>query len=738
MSIAQLRAFSPHYFVVALLLSIVAVTAFSLTQAEAAAGDTSVAVGAATLTPSQSTTITTTADAVPANTGEAGVVTITGGSLLAKASGVTIVTQTWTNLTAGVLAIVEDPLNFFPDAFVGTVTVTANDTSSATQPGTNTAATILVVGAPVFTLNLQATGADPAAAAAIGSITTNLLANVDYQQDADLYVSISDVNGTAYPNGVTVTLTVDNTNLAAIGTAGLAFTATQVTAADDTTVGGVGARNGVAGFVDAGNDEGITAKILLVRGTVTVTATIPEGSKSLAIPVTGPVASITTTLHDVTNVDTDGSNNLTVVTYAAAAPNALGTIAPAFNPDVINNTTLAVQVTAFDADGTIVNVLPAAAAPTIVDTNTTAALRLVTGGTAMGDFGVAGSQGVATSVGAGKAFGLLVGGGTAVEGLHTVRGSFTPTGLVALTSDVTIRQGAIPAAIAFTVANAQSAHSINSDGLGVITATVTSADGGIVGDRTLVTVVAPAALGVVFQGANPAGTVNGVATITTLPLSVTAQGTFTMTSGLIVKTFQVSFGANANSLPAAVAVTSVLTALDLGGATTVTAAVTLTSGAAGVGVTGIWSEGTSVASVPSNVTTTDAAGNASITFTGDEAGVRTVTFTVVNLLGGVVVETATKGSVDITVTAPVVVEPVVVEPVVVSGVSGLTSETGYSAYIGGADATASELFAGLSDATILWNWHGGEWIFYATLSSGTELPGSTNFNATLGSILFIG
>jgi len=166
--------------------------------------------------------------------------------------------------------------------------------------------------------------------------------------------------------------------------------------------------------------------------------------------------------------------------------------------------------------------------------------------------------------------------------------------------------------------------------------------------------------------------------------------------------------------------------------------VTLTGGAAAVGVTGIWSEGTSVASVPSNVTTTDAAGNASITFTGDEAGVRTVTFTVVNLLGGVVVETATKGSVDITVTAPVVVEPVVVEPVVVSGVSGLTSETGYSAYIGGADATASELFAGLSDATILWNWHGGEWIFYATLSSGTELPGSTNFNATLGSILFIG
>jgi hypothetical protein len=285
MSIAQLRAFSPHYFVVALLLSIVAVTAFSLTQAEAAAGDTSVAVGAATLTPSQSTTITTTADAVPANTSEAGVVSITGGNLLAKLSGVVIVTQTWTNLTGGALAIVEDPLTFFPDAFVGTVTVTANDTSSGTQPGTNTAATILVVGAPVFTLNLQATGGDPAVLAPIGSITTNLLANVDYNQDADLYVSISDVNGTAYPNGVTVTLTVDNTNLAAIGTAGLAFTATEVTAADDTTVGGVAARNGVADFVDGGNDEGITAKILGVRGTVTVTATIPEGSGTLAIPV---------------------------------------------------------------------------------------------------------------------------------------------------------------------------------------------------------------------------------------------------------------------------------------------------------------------------------------------------------------------------------------------------------------------------------------------------------------------
>jgi hypothetical protein len=741
MSIAQLRAFSPHYFVVALLLSIVAVTAFSMTQADAAAGDTSVTAtgGVVVLTPSQTTLLTATADAVPASAVHTGVLSITAGSLISNNSGILATPVTYI-ATVGVTAVNAPPVQFFPSAFVGAVTAKTTDHTSAVQPGVDTGLALTIVGAPVFTLNLQATGGDPAVLAAIPSITTNALANVDYNQDADVYVSISDANGTAYPNAIVVTLTVDNLALAAIGTAGLAFTATQATAADDVTVGGVAARNGVAAFVDGGGaDEGITAKILGVRGTLTVTATIPEGSGTLAVPVTGPVASISTTLHDVTNVDTDGSNNLTVVTYAAAAPNALGTIAPAFNPDVINNTTLAVQVTAFDADGTIVNVLPAAAAPTIVDTNTTAALRLVTGGTAMGDFGVAGSQGVATSVGAGKAFGLLVGGGTAAEGLHTVRGSFTPTGLVALTSDVTIRQGGIPAAIAFTVANAQSAHSINSDGLGVITATVTSADGGIVGDRTPVTVVAPAAFGVAYQGANPAGTVNGVATITTLPLSVTANLTFTMTSGLIVKTFQVSFGANASSLPAAVAVTSVLTALDVGAATTVTAAVTLTGGAAAAGVTGIWSEGTSVASVPSNVTTTDAAGNASITFLGDEAGVRTVTFTVVNLVGGVVVETATKGSVDITVTAVAVAEPEpepVVEPV--SGVAGLTFTTGYSAYIGGADATASELFAGLTDATILWNWHGGEWIFYATLSSGAELPGSTNFNATLGSILFIG
>ena len=124
------------------------------------------------------------------------------------------------------------------------------------------------------------------------------------------------------------------------------------------------------------------------------------------------------------------------------------------------------------------------------------------------------------------------------------------------------------------------------------------------------------------------------------------------------------------------------------------------------------------------MTTTGPDGTSSITFTGDEPGVRAVTFTVVNLQGGVVIETSVKGSVDITVGG--------------GGVSGLTSETGFSAYIGGSDTTAAELFAGLPDASILWLWDGSQWIFFATLSSGTELPGSQNFNVTLGSILFIG
>ncbi len=752
MSIAQLRtSFSPHYLVVALALVLLAGIAFGATAinaAPAANGDTETNVDAngngavadgelaVTLTPSQSSLLNSATQLAGAQT-DTGALTITNGSLFALNSGIKVALQTWTGGGAGDFFHLGNTA-FYPSGYVGTVTAKADNTTTLTS-NVNTPSVITIVGAPVFTFNLQATGADPAAAAAIPSLT-NVAANVDYNDDADLYVGMADANGTAYPNGVTVTLQIDNLTLAAFSTARTAFTVSQATVADDITVGGVGARDGVAPFVDAGNDEGITANILKLRGTITVTASITEGSATKTIPITGPVTQIQAALFDITNVDTDGSDALSVVTYGAAAPNALGTLAPTYAPDVLGNTTVAVRVEAQDEDGTVVNVLPAAAAPTIADTNLTVGAGFVAGGTAMADFGVAGANGVAAQVIPGRAWGLLVGGGTAVQGDHTIRASFLPTGtLTPLTADNVIRQGAVPAAINFALASAQTSLSLGADQIGTITSTVTSSDGGIVGDRTPVTATAPAAAGVTFVGGNSpftANTLNGVATMTMLPTGADAIVTFTLVSGLITETFQINFGSAAvtTASPSAVVVTATATELLLGSATTVSAAVTLTDGSAGGGVNGIWSEGTAVAAVPSNVTATSPAGISEITFTGDEVGVRAVTFTVVNLQGGVVIETAVKGTVNITVSAPEVVEEVVE---VVSGVAGLTSETGFSAYIVSTGTTATELSAGLSAASIIWLWDGSAWIFFAA-PNGVELPGSQNFDVVLGSILFIG
>jgi hypothetical protein len=156
----------------------------------------------------------------------------------------------------------------------------------------------------------------------------------------------------------------------------------------------------------------------------------------------------------------------------------------------------------------------------------------------------------------------------------------------------------------------------------------------------------------------------------------------------------------------------------------VTATVTNDADEPVAGVLVRFSDNPSVASVDSNVKTTNAAGEASAIFTADEIGTRAVTATVVNLVDGVIVETALSGSTSVNVAEV--------------GAAGLTSTTSFSAWISSADTTASALFAALADADILWLWDGSAWVSYAVLSGGTELPGSVNFDITLGAILFIG
>jgi hypothetical protein len=129
----------------------------------------------------------------------------------------------------------------------------------------------------------------------------------------------------------------------------------------------------------------------------------------------------------------------------------------------------------------------------------------------------------------------------------------------------------------------------------------------------------------------------------------------------------------------------------------------------------------SVASVDSNVKTTNLSGEATAIFTADELGTRSVTATVVNLVDGVIVESALSGSVTVTVAAV--------------GASGLTSTSGFSAWVSEADTTAAELLAALDGPTGIYKAVGSGFILYAVTSGGSVL--GENYDITFGDVLFI-
>lgn len=283
-----------------------------------------------------------------------------------------------------------------------------------------------------------------------------------------------------------------------------------------------------------------------------------------------------------------------------------------------------------------------------------------------------------------------------------------------------------------------------------ITATLTGADGDVDGtadpapDASWITwtVVGGTLLTVDADGqANngiQTGTVNGTTSIQVLS-GVAGVGTVTAVPlglAIPIQTQLLTFTAAAAAVvPAAasVAVEAGSTSLTVGDSTTVTATVTNDDDSVGAGATGRWSEGVAVSTVTSNVKTTDAAGATSTTYTADAAGDTVVTFTVVSLSGGIVVDTAVSGSVTISATAPAVPEPAA--PTITEQ---LSATSGYAAWIGAEASTASAIFADITSASIIWHWNGTAWESYATITGGTELPGSVNFDVALGAILFFG
>ena len=67
---------------------------------------------------------------------------------------------------------------------------------------------------------------------------------------------------------------------------------------------------------------------------------------------------------------------------------------------------------------------------------------------------------------------------------------------------------------------------------------------------------------------------------------------------------------------------------------------------------------------------------------------------------------------------------------------GSTAANSYSSYMGAAAATASELLAGLEGLNGILLWDGSAWLRYSIVD-GREVPGSVNFEITMGAILWL-
>ena len=188
--------------------------------------------------------------------------------------------------------------------------------------------------------------------------------------------------------------------------------------------------------------------------------------------------------------------------------------------------------------------------------------------------------------------------------------------------------------------------------------TVTDAGGRIVPDGTAITfnVTGGAIWNNGVAAITPAGgTSNGAVSAVLLPSGTTATVAVTAFAGdpPIATSEAINIRMTAEPVgslvPNDVAVSAGATELAVGESTSVMATVTDQNGAALAGAQVRFTENVATATIDGNVKLTNALGEASAVFTGSDVGVARITATVVNLVGGVIVETSVTGSIDITV-----------------------------------------------------------------------------------------
>lgn len=678
MSIAQLRAtrFSPHLIVVALVLAAVAALALTLAPAKGAAFDTRVYFDVDNNDAESFSAVPTANTSATANSGtdvQTGAITATGNTGTAAAAGsLEFVTETGVAVAGSAVNVQVTTVRGFIGSISGpkvtsyTVAASATATEEATVvvqifgnndigagavtadnqrgAGTNVAGTLTVLGPvgnvlltiPLVDRLLTATTATAGTGNVMGTAPT---------------ATVTDTLGAVYPNGQAVLFQSSNT---AAGN----FTTPGTVAESIAIAGGAGVSTS-SGFT-GGATGGVVTNITASIGGVT--------SNVIEVRVGGTVAALATTLAHVgsqTALGTGAGGATGVVIggqiFAAGLVDTTAVATPLADLVVIT-------VTATDSTG---GATESGNALTLTDTSTNAALITNAAAGAAEEQNPLSTLSAANSlaVGAvnGQADGTLdmgqssLGGAIPVTlGTHSLRvtqviGTSTVT---APTVDLLVSgPAAAITAPSFTINTAQAA-SLAPGQTATVSVTVTDSAGRIVPDGTGITFNATGAATWTNGAAAitpAAGTSNGIATAVLLPtgtaINVTvtafAVGNATVAKSNSIQMVQAQAGAQAAT---SVTVEAGATELAVGESTTVTATVLDQNSAALANAQVRFTEGVGSASIDSNVKLTNASGQASATFTADEPGNRLITATVVNITGGVIVETSVSGSVNILVT----------------------------------------------------------------------------------------
>ena len=662
MSIAQLRAtrISPHLLLVALVLAAVAALALTLAPAKGAAWDTRVYFDHDNDDVLANTAVATAMTSATANAGtdtQAHTIFAKGSTVAeGTASSLEIVSEMGlaapgsavniqlsvtvgnigvangpklTNLGAVASSTAGDEVTLVPIIFangaVGDSAITADNVGGA---GANVAG-VLTIRDPIGTVVLDIRPED------------QLLTTVS-PNNITMAITATAKNGLGEPYSPDVHKMVFQSSNAAAGqfTMSGAVVEVAVITVDESAATATASVTFTAG-TKGGESTDITA---LIDGVT---------SNTIAIRVGGPVADLVLSVTRVTALDMGA-------TVAGGELFALANAELGFSDNAL------VRIAATDSTG---GVTEATTVPMLVDTQPAGGVEIGMAGEgegiAMGRFSDPNALAAAVL---GEANAVLNADGATTDpmtapatlGTHSLRASMVVDTVTVLSNTVDVLVSGPPATIdkpTFTINTAQVA-SLAADQTATSTVTARDAGGRIVPDGTAVSFSVSG--GAVWGGNGlstitpPAGTNNGAvsavlqATGTSITVTVRA---FSEADDTIVNSNRIRMTSQSvgSPVPNAVAVSAGATELAVGESTSVMATVTDQNGAALADALVRFTENVATATIDGNPKLTNALGEASAVFTGSDVGVARITATVVNIVGGVIVETSVTDSIDITV-----------------------------------------------------------------------------------------